>query len=243
MKENVIALMTPTETYMITVRGNGGAANEPPADPLHPPQQPQSITFDYLFEEFAERCREARSMKLLRPVFREEYFEAAWDIIVGPRPRLRKVYRVDDGEDPLEDLSARYPAMAGRKRLCVKNTALALYNMEIKPTQETSQPFDRKDFFDFPVSVFNQNIGFYALDSLLFVMLTTIMFQINIIANYGKQEKYFFIRIGRCAEYGQGEIWMTCESGDMAKYMHEKIGEINQREADRRKSQGIRLTL
>ena len=67
--------------------------------------------------------------------------------------------------------------------------------------------------------------------------------QINVISRYGKQERYFFIQIGRCADYGQGELWMQVEDGSTAAYMHGHIDAINQRESERRKTEGIRLTL
>lgn len=65
----------------------------------------------------------------------------------------------------------------------------------------------------------------------------------NVISNYGYQEKYFFVRIGRLSEIGSGELWMSCESGAAAKAMHEHISHINLRESDRRRAQGIKMAL
>jgi hypothetical protein len=66
---------------------------------------------------------------------------------------------------------------------------------------------------------------------------------LNVISNYGTQERYFFIRIGRCSEIGSGELWMATEHGASAKAMHERISQINQRESERRRAQGIKINL
>jgi hypothetical protein len=62
------------------------------------------------------------------------------------------------------------------------------------------------------------------------------------ISTYGKQERYFFIQVGQCCEYGKGELWMQCETNDSSKSMHERIDEINQRESDKRRDLGIVLS-
>lgn len=62
------------------------------------------------------------------------------------------------------------------------------------------------------------------------------------ISTYGKQDRYYFMRIGQCSEWGQGELWMQCETSPAAKAMHERIDEINQRESEKRRQEGIVLS-
>ncbi|KAI6221914.1 Insulin receptor substrate 1 [Aphelenchoides fujianensis] len=193
VKDTCLCVMTPTETYYMAV-------------------DKEQTELESFYEEFLQRSRKARSDLLMRPVFKDEYFEASWDVLVCTKPKLRKNYTQ---AEVFEDLLDKHRELEGRRRLCVRNASLVFFKMEIQPSRDSEAPYSRECFFDFPI---------------------------NVISRYGKQERYFFLQIGRCAEYGQGEIWMVCENGSTAKYMHERIDEINQRESDRRKEKGIKLT-
>ncbi|KAI6231685.1 Insulin receptor substrate 1 [Aphelenchoides besseyi] len=193
VKDTCLCVMTPSETYYLA-------------------PDKSKIELENFYEEFLERSRDARSTMLVRPVFKDEYFEASWDVVVCNKPKLRRNYAQDE---EFVDLVEKHPEISGRRRLCVRNASLVFFKMEIRPSSDTDGPYSRDCFFDFPV---------------------------NVISRYGKQERYFFLQIGRCAEYGPGELWVVCEDGTTAKYMHERVDEINQRESDRRKKEGIKLT-
>ncbi|KAI1723494.1 PTB domain (IRS-1 type) domain-containing protein [Ditylenchus destructor] len=194
IKGDCITVMEPAETYFIK-----------PFDSDFP--------LDAWLDWILEKARECRSNNLVRPVFKEEYFEASWDVEVIRKPKLRKEY---NKSEQVEDLGSKRPSMIGRRRLCICPTSFLLFAMEAKPTNNVDVPFDKQSFVDL---------------------------SLNVISNYGCQEKYFFIRIGRCSEIGSGELWMACESGASAKAMHERINAINLRESDRRREQGIKIAI
>jgi hypothetical protein len=194
IKGDCISLMSSEMTYFIL------------------PNDTESTLNDW-FELLMERIREARSLKVLRPVFREEFFEAAWDINIIKRPKLRKDYAKDE---KIDDLAEKLAEIQGRKRLCISATCFLLFKMGVHPSSDPDQPFDKEAYTELPI---------------------------NVISNYGKQERYFFIRVGRCSEIGQGELWMATEGGASATQLHDKISKINQRDAEKRRQQGIVLSV
>jgi len=178
LKGECLAVMEMADTWLIR-----------PIDSDYP--------LDAWLDWMLERARECRSNKLARPVFREEFFEAAWDVLVMARPKFKK--DKEDGSAKVDDLVGKHPEMEGHRRLCICPTSFLLFRMEAKPTFSVDVPFNKTDFTDLPL---------------------------NVISNYGCQERYFFIRVGRCSEIGSGELWMQCESGAGAKAMHEKISQV-----------------
>uniref|UniRef100_A0A915EVF9 IRS-type PTB domain-containing protein n=1 Tax=Ditylenchus dipsaci TaxID=166011 RepID=A0A915EVF9_9BILA len=176
IKGDCISIMEPADTYLFK-----------PTD--------SEYSLEAWYEYILEKARECRCNKLARPVFHDEYFEAAWDVMVIKKPKLKK-------------------SMEGRRRLCICSTSFLLFNMEAKPTYNPDAAFDKNSFIDLPL---------------------------NVISNYGCQEKFFFIRIGRCSEIGSGELWMSSESGSSAKAMHEKINSINVRESSKRRDLGVKI--
>ncbi|KAE9555378.1 hypothetical protein FO519_001390 [Halicephalobus sp. NKZ332] len=194
IKNECISLMTTETTFYLL------------------PVDPESSLNDW-FELLMDRIREARSRKLLRPVFREEFFEAAWDVNIIKRPKLRKDY---PKIEKVEDLADKLADIQGRRRLCISPTCFLLFKMKVSPTADGDQPFEKESYTELPL---------------------------NVISNYGKQEKYFFLRVGRCSEIGSGELWMATESGNSATQLHEKLSKINQRDADNRRQQGVMLSL
>lgn len=149
---------------------------------------------------------------LVRPVYRDEYFEASWDINVVKRPKLQKE---SANTEVYPDITIKNPTILGHRRLCVRSTSLVVFKTGIRASSDINNPYTRDCFFDFPI---------------------------NTISTYGKKERYFFIQIGQCSEFGKGEIWFQCETFNSAKVMHERIDEINRREADKRREQGIVLS-
>jgi hypothetical protein len=194
IKGDCISLMSPEVTYFIL------------------PNDPDSTLNDW-FELLIERVREARCSKVLRPVFREEFFEAAWDINIVKKPKLRKEY---GKEEKIDDLAEKLAEIQGRKRLCISTTSFLLFKMGVHPSSDPDQPFDKEAFTELPI---------------------------NVISNYGKQERFFFVRVGRCSEIGQGELWMATEGGASATQLHDRISKINQRDAEKRRQQGIVLSV
>jgi hypothetical protein len=139
--------------------------------------------------------------------------QAVWDVVLARRPSKR---RPNANGEIFPEIIVKYPEVAGRKRLSIRSTSLVLFKMDIKPSSDTEAPYERDCFFDFPI---------------------------NIISTYGKHDRYFFMQVGRCSDFGQGEVWMMCETEVSARAMHERIDEIAKREAERRRELGIQLTL
>lgn len=197
IKDNCICIMDPNSSFFVK-----------PIDSDYDLQ----AWFDWILE----RSRECRSTKLLRPVFREEYFEAAWDVQIVRKPKLRRDYSKKQIESQSEDLTEKRPQMLGHRRLCICPNSFLLFIIGCRPNSNVDMPFDKSTFIDLPL---------------------------NVISSYGTQERYFFMRIGRCSEIGSGDIWMATEHGASARAMHERISQINQRESERRRAQGIKINI
>lgn len=115
-----------------------------------------------------------------------------------------------------DDLAEKRPQLLGLRRLCVCQSSFLLFTLGCRPSPNVDAPFDKNAFIDL---------------------------SLNVISNYGTQERFFFVRIGRCSEIGSGELWMATEHGASARAIHERISQINQRESDRRRAQGIKINL
>lgn len=107
-------------------------------------------TLNDWYELLIERVREARSSKVLRPVFREEFYEAAWDIVIVKKPKLRKDYAK---AEKIEDLAEKLAEIQGRKRLCISTTCFLLFKMGVYSTSDPDQPFDKETYTELPVRV------------------------------------------------------------------------------------------
>uniref|UniRef100_A0A7E4VS91 IRS-type PTB domain-containing protein n=1 Tax=Panagrellus redivivus TaxID=6233 RepID=A0A7E4VS91_PANRE len=194
-KGDVLVLMTPKTTYYIE------------------PNDTEATVKDW-FELTFERVREARSDRVLRPVFKEDFFEAAWDVVAIKKPKLKREVK----REKMHDLVEATANLQGRRRLCVTPTSYMLFKMEVlaNASPETDQYYEKSSFYEFPI---------------------------NVISNYGKQEKYFFLRLGRYSDLGGGEIWLNCDSGDTAKEVHDTICRLSEREAEKRRLNGVVLPL
>ena len=104
------------------------------------------------FDWILERSRECRSTKLLRPVFREEYFEAAWDVQIIRRPKLRRDYSKKQAVEALpDDLAEKRPQMLGHRRLCICPSSFLIFSIGCRPTSSVDAPFDKNTFIDLSV--------------------------------------------------------------------------------------------
>uniref|UniRef100_A0A914UT38 IRS-type PTB domain-containing protein n=1 Tax=Plectus sambesii TaxID=2011161 RepID=A0A914UT38_9BILA len=73
----------------------------------------------------------------------------------------------------------------------------------------------------------------------MFCYISVVCLQLMYVANFGKQEKYFFMRMGRSAPTGSGEIWAMAESGEVATDMHNKLNKIVERESEKKRQLGV----
>jgi len=126
-------------------------------------------------------------------------------------------------------LAEKRPQLLGLRRLCVCQSSFLLFTLGCRPSPNVDAPFDKNTFIDLSVFYFK---GF-----------SLFLSKLNVISNYGTQERFFFVRIGRCSEIGSGELWMATEHGSSARSIHERISQINQRESERRRAQGIKINL
>uniref|UniRef100_A0A915AB56 Insulin receptor substrate 1 n=1 Tax=Parascaris univalens TaxID=6257 RepID=A0A915AB56_PARUN len=166
---------------------------------------------DDWFVQLVDKARQARATLLGRPVFKEEYFEVAWDVEMVKLPKLRKKSKSDE---KMEDLVSKYDHLLGKKRLCMYPHSMVIVKRGVTASENAVPPLRNGEFTEFPV---------------------------NAVSNFGKQEKYFFLRVGRCAPTGAGELWLSTESGECARSIYEKVSKICERESEKRRSQGSRL--
>lgn len=129
IKNECISLMTSDTTYFLL-----------PAD--------SDSTLDDWFGLLVDQVREARSQKLMRSVFREEFFEAAWDVNIIKRPKLRKDC---PRTEKVDDLVDKVAGISGRKRFCVSPTSFLLFKMGVSATPDQDQPFDKESYTELPV--------------------------------------------------------------------------------------------
>uniref|UniRef100_A0A914VYV2 Insulin receptor substrate 1 n=1 Tax=Plectus sambesii TaxID=2011161 RepID=A0A914VYV2_9BILA len=165
------------------------------------------------YDAFISAAIPARALHLGRPVSRDEFFECAWEVTLMKYPKLKKAPPRAD----LEDLCAKNPKLLGDKRLCFYPHAVVICERGIEPATTgipTSciPPFKKEDFIEV---------------------------QLMYVANFGKQEKYFFMRMGRSAPTGSGEIWAMAESGEVATDMHNKLNKIVERESEKKRQLGV----
>lgn len=61
-----------------------------------------------------------------------------------------------------------------------------------------------------------------------------IFFQLQNVAQFGSQEKFFIMRVGRSAPTGCCEVWIQCETDEIAADVHSKLNEILDREKNKK---------
>uniref|UniRef100_A0A8R1TRG0 IRS-type PTB domain-containing protein n=1 Tax=Onchocerca volvulus TaxID=6282 RepID=A0A8R1TRG0_ONCVO len=183
--KDCIALMMPDETFLMRFE----------------------MDSNVWFEMLLDKTRQARSAKLGRLVFRNEYFEVAWDVEPIKKPKLSR--RIKDKE-PVEDLVIKNERFfLGKKRLCMYPHTLYIIRKGITASKDTSPPFCSDDYIAFPVSA---------------------------ISIYGHHNRYFFFRAGRCAPTGAGELWFYTDNSEAASSINDKIIKICERENEKKKT-------
>lgn len=102
---------------------------------------------------------------------------------------------------------------SGRHRLCFYPHTIILSKTGIEPSNSNLPksgipPFKLKDFIEFPRQY---------------------------VANFGFQEKFFIMRVGRSAPTGSCEVWIQCESEELAAEVHAKLNDIIDRETEKKR--------
>ncbi|KAH7699492.1 PH domain-containing protein, partial [Aphelenchoides avenae] len=152
----------------------------------------------------------ARALYLGRPVLPYEFFEYVWDVTLVDQPKLKKPVPANE---PLANICAKRPDVAGRQRLCFYPHTIVICKMGIEPTtyglpKTGIPPFKVGDFFEL---------------------------QRQHVATFGFQEKYFIMRIGRSSPMGACEIWARSDSEEVAQTIYDKLTEIIDRETEKKK--------
>uniref|UniRef100_A0A0N5B678 Insulin receptor substrate 1 n=1 Tax=Strongyloides papillosus TaxID=174720 RepID=A0A0N5B678_STREA len=170
------------------------------------------ITLSYeWYDSLIEKIRVFRSQALHRDVKPNEFFDIAFDCTMSVRPKMKRYYGNQDS-DVLDDLYEKITSsfnITSRVRFCMYYNLVVICNIGIQTTCDGYPPFNPNDYIKFPT---------------------------NVIRDFGKQEKYIFLRIGRCSETGSGELWFKMESAERAKEAHLRIMELFDSVTERKKS-------
>ncbi|CEF63283.1 Insulin receptor substrate-1, PTB domain and Pleckstrin homology-like domain-containing protein [Strongyloides ratti] len=163
------------------------------------------------YEILLEKIRVFRSIALQRDVNVNEFFDIAFDCTISVRPKMKKNYGNQqlDALDDLYDKITSTNHITPRVRFCMYYNLVVICNIGIQASHGGCPPFNSNDYIKFPT---------------------------NVIRDFGKQEKYIFLRIGRCSEVGCGELWFKMESIEKAKEAHIKIMELFDSATEKRKS-------
>uniref|UniRef100_A0A915CUB2 Insulin receptor substrate 1 n=1 Tax=Ditylenchus dipsaci TaxID=166011 RepID=A0A915CUB2_9BILA len=160
----------------------------------------------------------ARALGLGRPVFDNEFFEFAWDVFVSSSPKLKKPVANPDNSP---NICVKKPELSNAQyRLCFYPHTIILCARNIGPVSTSClpksglPPFKSTDFVEFSRQY---------------------------LSNYGHQEKFFFMRIGRCAPTGLCEVWIQCESEEISQDVHNKLTDIIDRETEKKRKGLIAL--
>nr|QWX95803.1 insulin receptor substrate [Strongyloides stercoralis] len=169
-----------------------------------------SLLYEW-YEILLEKIRVFRSIALHRDVQLNEFFDIAFDCTISVRPKMKKNYENQECStlDDLYDKIISNNYVTPHVRFCMYYNAVVICNIGIQATCDGYPPFNIKDYIKFPT---------------------------NVIRDFGKQEKYLFLRIGRCSEVGCGELWFKLESTEKAKEAHIKIMELFDSVTEKRKS-------
>uniref|UniRef100_A0AC35TUQ8 IRS-type PTB domain-containing protein n=1 Tax=Rhabditophanes sp. KR3021 TaxID=114890 RepID=A0AC35TUQ8_9BILA len=160
------------------------------------------------FELFYQRIKEFRGAELRRDVLNEEFFDLAFDCRMIAMPKQKK--NVKNVEEK-EDMYPKLHFLGDHVRFCMRYNAVTLVKLGTTATNNQIPPFDLETYYQFPT---------------------------NVVKYFGKNEKCLFLKIGRCSITGSGEIWFLLDSKENATEMHEKITEVFEMAAERRRSDG-----
>uniref|UniRef100_A0A0N4ZSR6 IRS-type PTB domain-containing protein n=1 Tax=Parastrongyloides trichosuri TaxID=131310 RepID=A0A0N4ZSR6_PARTI len=163
------------------------------------------------YNRIVGKIRDFRSKYLNRDVKINEFFDISFDCTISIRPKMKKDYG-NQTTDVLDDLYNKVMSnnnLTSHVRFCMYYNLVVICNIGIRACCDDIPPFNSKDYIKFPT---------------------------NVIRDFGKQEKYIFLRIGRCSEIGCGELWFKLESSEKAREAHMRIMELFDSATERRKS-------
>uniref|UniRef100_A0AC35UIQ6 IRS-type PTB domain-containing protein n=1 Tax=Rhabditophanes sp. KR3021 TaxID=114890 RepID=A0AC35UIQ6_9BILA len=142
----------------------------------------------------------------------EIFLENVWEGKISAKPRVSKVIRAPEN---IPNICFKSKHLTGKHiRLCYYPHSIVLCFENIQPStvnipQSGYPPFDKKDF----IEIEKMNMS-----------------------NYGSQEKYFIIRLGRGSLYGSCEIWIEMQNDFIAQDAHATLSAIIERENEKRKN-------
>ncbi|KAK0403120.1 hypothetical protein QR680_016726 [Steinernema hermaphroditum] len=137
MGKNLVALMTPDETFFLKSDG----------DDEHRTQ--------IWFEELRQATKTARALQLGRHVNDKEFFERAFDVHLERNPKLDKKMKND--LDRPKNICVEHPSLEGHWRFCIYPHTALLCKRGIEPPKDESRipashvpPFDKEDYIELP---------------------------------------------------------------------------------------------
>uniref|UniRef100_A0A0N5BDW2 IRS-type PTB domain-containing protein n=1 Tax=Strongyloides papillosus TaxID=174720 RepID=A0A0N5BDW2_STREA len=165
---------------------------------------------DIWLSELKELIVAARACEFQRPFFTEQFFEAVWEGMIVDNPKVKKKMTK---YDKVPNICAKSTELNNRVvRLCYYPHSVVVCNRGI--TIQTSD-LPESEFPPFPKSQFIEVEKIY-------------------LSNYGSQENYVILRMGRSSTYGCCEIWIKMENNLVAQNAHNKLSSIIERQKEKR---------
>ncbi|CAB3401015.1 unnamed protein product [Caenorhabditis bovis] len=153
----------------------------------------------------------SRQLRIGRPCAAYEIFEACYDVEVVAHMKNAKAYKKTRMEDGYVNICESMN-LCGIRRLCFYSHTVVLADREIEPVKTGCPdsgfpPFRAEAFVEFPRPL---------------------------IAYFGVQEKYFYLRLGKGIAIGGTELLVLCDSFETAQAIHATMRTIIEREAGKR---------
>lgn len=165
---------------------------------------------DSWLSELKETIVAARACEFQRPFFTEQFFEAVWEGVIVGNPKVKKKMTK---YDKVPNICAKSTELNNRViRLCYYPHSVIICNRGI--TIQTND-LPESEFPPFPKSQFIEVEKIY-------------------LSNYGSQENYVILRMGRSSIYGCCEIWIKMENNLVAANAHNKLSSIIERQKEKR---------
>ncbi|CEF69164.1 Pleckstrin homology domain and Pleckstrin homology-like domain-containing protein [Strongyloides ratti] len=165
---------------------------------------------DSWLNELKEAIVAARACEFQRPFFIEQFFEAVWEGVIVGNPKVKKKMTK---YDKVPNICAKSTELNNRViRLCYYPHSVIVCNRGI--TIQTND-LPESEFPPFPKSQFIEIEKIY-------------------LSNYGSQENYVILRMGRSSTYGCCEIWIKMENNLVAENAHNKLSSIIERQKEKR---------
>uniref|UniRef100_A0A7E4W7K1 PH domain-containing protein n=1 Tax=Panagrellus redivivus TaxID=6233 RepID=A0A7E4W7K1_PANRE len=174
------------------------------------PDDPNGYTTEDWLHILMMCSTSARAQHLGRPVMAGEFFECCIDVTCAEKPRIRQP-KAPSGFDNI---------CLYRRQYAHQRYRLGFYTHSVVLVKVGSVPA----MYDHPPSC----IPPFKIGN--FIEIPRVM-----IATFGFQEKYFILRIGKLEDMENVEIWLKCESDELAKNMHSRLSEIIKLETMKRR--------